>query len=109
MNLQLKLKSAGKYKIICANGELDIYSSPGLRDKIKELVEKGIKKIAIDMAMITYIDSIGLGSIVAGLKAVKEKKGKLAIIAPSEYVLKIFQMTSMDEVVDIYKSVKEMK
>jgi anti-sigma B factor antagonist len=109
MKLEINLKEAGSYTIICPMGELDIFNSPVLRDKIIELVKKGVEKVAIDMSKVSYIDSIGLGALVAGLKVTREKNGKLVIVTPSSYVLKIFKLTSMDNVFKIYNSVKALK
>ena len=49
------------------------------RAKIHELVERGDVKIVVDLSGVTYIDSSGIGMMVAKVKTVRERGGDIKL------------------------------
>ena len=49
------------------------------RRKVHELIDAGRVKLVVDLAGVTYIDSAGIGMMVAKLKTVREKKGDIKL------------------------------
>jgi anti-sigma B factor antagonist len=58
-------------------GELDSYTAPDLRDAFAGVTESGHRIVVVDMAGLSYIDSTGLGVLVAALKRLREQRGEL--------------------------------
>ena len=48
--------------------------------RIRELVERGIVKVVVDLGGVTYIDSSGVGMLVAKLKTLKENGGDMRLL-----------------------------
>jgi anti-sigma B factor antagonist len=48
--------------------------------KIRELVDRGVTKVVLDLAGVTYIDSSGVGMLAAKLKTLREKGGDLKLL-----------------------------
>jgi len=75
--------------------------------KFKELVfdkiEAGSKKIVLDLNQVKFIDSSGLGVIVATYKKVKAD-GKLVVLTKSQAILTMFKITRLEKVLDIVNS-----
>ena len=88
-------------------GEVDIYTAPKLRERLAELVSEGSHRIVVDLEGVEFMDSTGLGSLVAGLKRVKEHDGTLALVCTREQVLKVLNITGLDKVFPLHSTVEE--
>lgn len=86
-------------------GEVDIYTAPKLREKLVELIDAGNDRIVVDLEGVGFMDSTGLGSLVAGLKRIREQDGELAIVCTREPVLKVLGITGLDRVFPVHDSV----
>lgn len=87
------------------DGEVDIYTAPKLREKLVELIDAGNDRIVVDLEGVGFMDSTGLGSLVAGLKRIRERDGELAIVCTKEPVLKVLGITGLDRVFPVHDSV----
>lgn len=87
------------------DGEVDIYTAPKLREKLVELIDSGNDRIVVDLEGVGFMDSTGLGSLVAGLKRIRERDGELAIVCTKEPVLKVLGITGLDRVFPVHDSV----
>jgi anti-sigma B factor antagonist len=66
-------------KVVALAGEIDMYSSPVLRNKLLSLVKKRHAHLIIDLKDVTYIDSSGIATFVETLKGVLAYGGKLRL------------------------------
>lgn len=86
-------------------GEVDIYTAPKLREKLVELIDAGNDRVVVDLEGVGFMDSTGLGSLVAGLKRMRERDGELSIVCTREPVLKVLGITGLDRVFSVHDSV----
>lgn len=93
--------------VLDLTGEVDSYNSPKLRQKMVALIDEGNLELVINMAGVDYIDSTGLGTLVAGLKRASEKNGTIRIICPNEQIYKVFSITGLVKVFPIFNSEQE--
>jgi anti-sigma B factor antagonist len=107
VDLSLRVETKGSFTVIYASGEIDVYTAPALREKLIELTDKGNYKLLIDMEQVDFLDSIGLGVLVGGLKRVRAHNGSLNLVCTQERILKIFRITGLTKVFGIYASVDE--
>ena len=82
-------------------GEVDIYTSPDLKNKIFELIEEKALDIIINGEDLEYIDSTGLGVLMSIYKSVQEKKLKLTINNLRPNIYKLFDITGLNKVFNI--------
>lgn len=107
-DLGIALEEVDDYSIVVLSGEVDVYSAPKLRDTIKKLVEEGRFRIVVDLEHVAFLDSTGLGVLVGGLKRVKHHQGDLGIICRQERILRIFRITGLTKVFNIYPSREDL-
>lgn len=69
-------------------------------------IQQGVSVVLLDLSQVGFIDSSGLGAIVACLKT-QRARGKMAICGVRESVASLFQLTRMDKVVELYPTVEE--
>jgi anti-sigma B factor antagonist len=99
MELDIDVSEAAGWTVVAASGELDLYTSPTLRDRVHE-VAAADRKLAIDLTDVSFIDSSGLGAIVGALKHVRELNGEFAVIAPDGGPLsRLLSLTGLDQIV----------
>lgn len=104
MDLEITPEAMGEAQVLHLEGELDTYNCGQLRSALVEQVEAGHSRIVVDMTAVEYIDSTGLGSLVGGLKRVSEHGGAMRIVCDNPQIVKVFEITGLDKVFSIYKS-----
>ena len=85
---------------------LDAYAATSFRERMAELIQQGHRHIVLDLAVVNFLDSTGLGAIVSSLKRL-EGKGVFVICGACEMVMDVFRLTRMDRVFPIVPSVEE--
>ena len=79
----------------------------GLETVIADLLKQGKKKIVLDVSALDYIDSAGIGTVVACLSNVKKAGGDMRLAGPNPRVARLLSMTGVDKLVTSYRSVSE--
>ena len=88
-------------------GEVDLYSSPEVRTELLQLVEKKTPVIIVNLNNVTYIDSSGVATLVEGLQEMEKYSGKLKLTNLRETVRHVFELSSLDKVFEIHKTLEE--
>jgi anti-sigma B factor antagonist len=107
VDLTLNSRTEGEHTVLAVSGEVDVYTAPSLRDRIAELLDGGKRKLVIDLGGVEFLDSTGLGVLVAGLNRAREVGGSLSLVCPQERVLKLFRITGLDEVFTVHSTVDD--
>lgn len=81
-----------------------------LRREVRDLIAKGKKKIILNLAEVDYIDSSGVGELVASFTAVRNSGGELKLLRLTQKVHDVLNVTKLYTVFDIkddeFKAVK---
>jgi anti-sigma B factor antagonist len=83
-------------------GELDAYTSERFREAILAQIDAGMKLLVVDFLDVEYIDSSGLGALVAGLKRISERDGHIYVVCQESQVQKVLRITGLNKVFPIY-------
>jgi anti-sigma B factor antagonist len=75
--------------------------SAALRDLIRDLLNKGHKKILLNLREVNYIDSSGLGNLVSAFTSVRKQGGELKLLDLTNKVHDVMQLTKLYTVFDI--------
>lgn len=105
MGLKIDTQEHDGAVVIAAEGEVDLSSSPQLREAILGAVPKGGGTLAVDLSGVSYMDSSGVATLVEGLKSVGAKKASFCLLAPSRAVTKVLELSRLDSVFDIRDAV----
>lgn len=106
-DLTIATRTMGDFSVLDLTGEVDSYNAPKLREKMVSLIDGGHADMVLNLTGVDYIDSTGLGALVAGLKRANENGGSVRIICPNPAILKVFQITSLVKVFTIYGTEQE--
>ncbi|MDT4934180.1 MAG: anti-sigma factor antagonist [Pseudonocardiales bacterium] len=104
MELSVSQQSVGAYPVLAVRGEVDVYSAPALKNGLTELLGANGASVIVDLTDVGFLDSTGLGVLVAARTAAAEAGGRLPIVCDRERILKLFRITGLDGVFEIYPS-----
>jgi anti-sigma B factor antagonist len=93
--------------VVAPTGRLDVAGAPALKDAISEAVKSGQPRVVLDMEGISFVDSTGLGSVIAALKQIRSSQGDLRLAAPNQQVRVVLELTTLDRVFPYYSTVEE--
>jgi anti-sigma B factor antagonist len=91
--------------VVDVTGEVDVFSAPTLAEHLTQLFDAGQRTVVVDLTAVNFLDSTGLGTLVAGRNRAEEAGGQLPIVGSGDRVLKLFRITGLDEVFQIYPSI----
>jgi len=83
------------------NGEIDAYTAPKLREQLLAIDTKNTKKAVLDLAGVGYMDSTGIGVIVAFYKSVIADGGELKLIGLSPRLKRLFDITGLSGIIHV--------
>ncbi len=106
MNLDVSTREVGDYLVFEVRGEVDLYSAPQLKQAVYETIDAGRTKLVFDLNALDFMDSTGLGILVASLKRLTTEGGQLKLVCNRDNILKIFKITGLDKVFEIYETVE---
>ena len=82
------------------NGEITFTTSPVLRKQLIEAVEKGAKKIVINLKNVGYVDSSGMATLVELLQKIKSSAGDLRLAEAPDKIKEILDMVRLKDIFD---------
>lgn len=93
--------------IITSPKRIDVNVSDELRDLISDIIGKPKYKIILDLSDTEYIDSSGLGSIVARISVLRSNSGDIRLAAPGKSVMNLLKLTHLNQILKTYENVEQ--
>lgn len=93
--------------VMSVGGEIDVYTAPLVRERLDAVIADGRVDLVVDLSQVRFLDSTGLGVLVGRLKLTRSRGGSLRLVAIEEKVLKVFGITGLDKVFEIYPTLEE--
>jgi len=94
--LDLESKVNGDVATVVVRGEIDVASTPRLRELLHGLVDADARSIVLDCRGLEFLDSSGIGLLVATRKRLGDG-GELVIESPPAHVRKVLELTGVAE------------
>ncbi len=88
--------------MVTVGGEIDLYTAPQLRNELVDALGMGARRLIIDMSRAEFCDSTGISVLLSAMKRSRERDGDLELVAPKPAVMKVLQVTGLDEVFVIH-------
>jgi anti-sigma B factor antagonist len=102
VTLQGTCREVGDVAVLDFSGKITLgEGSSTLRRMVRELIVKGHRKILMDLGDVDYIDSSGIGEMVAAYTTVRSAQGELKIVRLTKRVHDILQITRLYTVFDV--------
>jgi len=94
----LTVRPVGDRWVVEASGDLDVASSAGLRRTLHELVVDGCVHLVLDLRDVGFLDSSGLGVLVAAQRKARAFRGSLVLVVDEGPVSRVLELTGLDRV-----------
>ena len=97
-------RTAGDIVVFEVKGELSRWTSspPTLSELVKTEVYLGTHRILIDFENTKFVDSFGIGEVVASYASVQNSGGTLKVCRLSDALFRLFKFTMIDKIIDVY-------
>ena len=106
--LNVSERQVGDVTILDMDGKITIgEGSVALRTAIRRLLEEGKKKILLNLARVSYIDSSGIGELVSSYTAINKEGGQLKLLNLTQKLQDLLTITKLLTVFDVYESEEE--
>jgi len=100
--MKIEMTSSGSVTTIALSGRFDSSVVPEFRQMIDTLPTEQPVNYVIDLAEVQYIDSGGLGCLVAFLRRVRQAGGDIKVATLTDKVRAVFELTRLHRIFEIY-------
>ena len=103
MSVKLTTRQVGDVTVVDAVGRITLGEGAStFRDSIRDLVASGNKKLLLNLAEISYIDSSGIGELVSGFTTVANQGGTVKLLNLTKRVQDLLQITKLYTVFEVF-------
>ena len=92
----------GSIATVRPQGRLDLLAAAAVKAAITATVAGGHCRLIVDLAAVTFMDSSGLGALIGGLRAARLAGGDLRLARPTEQIVLLLELTTLDRVLRPY-------
>lgn len=107
MDLSFDTRRVDGAFVVEVGGEVDVSTSPRLRDELVGLVNGGATRLVVSLEGVEFIDSTGLGVLVGVLKRIRNREGTLRLVCSQAGVMRVFTITGLEKVFEIFPTLDE--
>lgn len=103
----LTVTDHGAVRVVSVESDrIDAAMAIGFKDAMREVTDAAPGRVILDLSRVEFIDSSGLGAIVAAMKQMGQG-GRLDLACLNPTVDKVFRLTRMDSVFALFATVEE--
>ncbi len=90
------------FEVVVPPVRLDTTTKDGLTQQVKQIANQKATLVLLDLSQVEFVDSSGLGAMVAALKSLRSVGGELALCQPSAQVKTLLEITGLERIIKIY-------
>ena len=106
--MKANVRQIGDISVVDISGKITIGKGDVvLRETVVGLLEDSQRKILLNLEGVPYMDSAGIGEVVACLKRVQDRGGFMKLLNPKEKVYDVLLLTKLDQIFEMFTDEKE--
>jgi anti-sigma B factor antagonist len=106
--MTIDTRTVGDVTILDIHGKITIgEGSAEIRNKVRDLLQSGRKKILLNMGDVSYVDSSGIGELVSSFTTVTNAGGQLKLLQLTKKLQELLAITKLLTVFDTYNDEQE--
>ncbi len=106
--LKIETRSEGSYLIVSLTGDFDVESSEELKNEVRKKLSSSTPNVVMDLTNVSYVDSSGLGTLIALQKDARFNGGSLCIVGASSQIKRVMKMTNLYRLFTFYDKLEEV-
>ena len=99
--MNVTVEQLTKGVLLVVEGQVDMHTSPELRGRLREALERMSTPIVVDLTKVAFIDSSGLATLIEALQAVGKFGGRLRLCGLAPAVRNLFKLSNLISIFDI--------
>lgn len=103
--MEISVQDRGEVRVLELAGRFDASVVSEFKQAVQKGEKEGLQRFIIDLSALTFLDSSGLGALVASLRGIAQNGGDMRLAAPGPEVQALLELTRLDRVFDIYPDV----
>lgn len=105
-DFEVEAEVSGAHAVVAVSGEIDAATAPVLKKKLMELVDTGVERVVVDLTGVSFIESVGLGTLVAARKRLAAGDKNLCLVIGDDQpnIRGVFEITRLDHVFPIHST-----
>jgi anti-sigma B factor antagonist len=106
--LQISIRESADVAIVDLRGKSTIDGESELFGRrLKKLVADGRRKVLLNLADLTQVDTSGIGVIIAAFVSLRDRGGELKLLRPRGHVLEVFKVVRLLEIIPSFEDEAE--
>ncbi len=105
--MKIQVRKSNDISIVDCVGEVDVSTSPQLREILLKEIESGGPSVLLNMSGVTYIDSSGIATLVEGLQHSRETKTRLGLFSLRSNARSVLELARLHKVFNIFEDEAE--
>ncbi|MFJ5534237.1 STAS domain-containing protein [Streptomyces sp. NPDC093261] len=111
VTLEVTYGECGEWAVLHVEGELDLVTSPVLRQRVHDAVADGRHQVVLDLSEVVFCDSSGVGVLIATRRLIRSCRGGLRLILPGPgavegaHVNRVLAALGVRRLFDVYEDV----
>lgn len=93
--------------VVALAGEIDLHTAPRLDEELFGAIGDGARRVLVDMAGATFVDSTVLGVLLRAHSRLDDRGGRLVIISDDPRILRTLELTGLDRMLSVERSLTE--
>jgi anti-sigma B factor antagonist len=94
-------------RVVAVRGELDIATSPHVRDLLADAAADKAHPVVIDLAHCDFIDSTGLAELLHGAKPTQNGESRVVIVSLEGDVRRMLELTAVDQSIPVFANLEQ--
>ncbi len=107
MDLVVRTTALDGLIIVGISGVLDIWTADVLRQELAALFEAGHADLIADLSGVAFLDSTGLGVLVAAERVATRRGGRLELVVAGERVRRVFRISGLSQQFVIHDTLEQ--
>jgi anti-sigma B factor antagonist len=105
--MKVEKRKIGKAVVVDVHGDVDMYTSPRLREALSGLTRKRVTTIVVNLQEVKFMDSSGIATLVQAYKEARPFGGEIRLASPGGNVLRVFKLSNLTSLFPVYDSVEK--
>jgi len=106
--MKIDTRTVGDVQILDCSGKITLgEGTMAIRNKVREVLKEGGKKIILNLSDVNYIDSSGIGELVSTFTTVTNAGGQLKLLNLTKKIQELLAITKLLTVFSVYQSDQE--
>lgn len=101
-NFEMTESQQDDVAVLVLVGRFDATVASDVKEQVRQMADSGRKDVVLDMAGVTFLDSSGLGALVASLRTLQSLGGRLVIGGVEQKVRMVLELIKLHKVLAVY-------